>query len=191
MPTKTAPTPTMMELASGSYFDFKKMDESIFTLGDVAQGLANTCRFSGQTTVFYSVAEHAVGVAERLEAQGYGIMCQLAGLHHDDSEAFITDVPRPIKILLPDYMKLEKKVMEVVLNGLGLSDLDIHDPAVKEADDWMLAQEAGEMLPSRGEPWSVGWTGKQRDFGLSPGRAQEAWLRQHHYLVQLTTRGES
>lgn len=186
MPTNAnvVPTPAMMELASGNYFDFEHPEQSVFTIKDIAQGLANTCRFSGQATEYYSVAEHTVRVSRYLQGIGYDVKQQLEGLHHDDSEAFITDVPRPIKILLPDYMALEQQVMDTILAGLGLEHLDVHAPEIKAADDWMLAQEAGEMLPSRGETWSVGWDGHNRALGWEPRVARYEWLERHQQLMR-------
>jgi hypothetical protein len=183
----------MMELASGNYFDFSNPGGSVFLLDDIAQGLANSCRFNGQCSRFYSVAEHAVGVATRLADQGYSLDIQLAGLHHDDSEAFISDIPRPAKLMLRDYVKLEARVMRAVTQRLGLDHLDFHAPEVKAADNWMLAQEAGEILPSqcKGPLWEIWhpimgatWDGQQRGLGVSPVEAQILWLARHEFLIE-------
>lgn len=182
-----------MELSSGSYFDFENMSASEFTLGDVAQGLANSCRFSGQCSRFYSVAEHAVLVSQRLADEGESLLVQLEGLHHDDSEAFLTDIPKPAKDLLPDYQKLEAKVMTAILEGLGLGHLEYHKPVIKQADRWALMQEAGELLPSKGEGWTDraaygNWDGTQRGLGLQPMEAELVWLARHEHIIKQAMR---
>ena len=61
------------------------------TIEDIARGLSHLCRFSGQIKTFYSVAEHAVRVSYACDPED-----ALEGLHHDDSEAYCVDVPRPL-----------------------------------------------------------------------------------------------
>jgi len=62
---------------------------------DIAHGLSLLCRFSGQCPYFFSVAEHSIYVADNLK---------LEGLLHDASEAYLADLPRPVKIGLPEYI---------------------------------------------------------------------------------------
>ena len=177
-----------IELASGKFFSLREPRGEDFTLTDVAHGLAMTCRFSGQCSRHYSVAAHAILVSQRLADQGHDYLTQLAGLHHDDAEAFVTDVPRPAKALLPDYKVLEERVLEAVLDGLGLSRLWIivHHDVVKLADNWTLAQEAHELMPSRGLHWSLGaeWDGELKSLGMTdPITERNRWLRRHYYLM--------
>src|SRR5262245_14828098 len=74
--------PTIM-LYSGAWFDFLAPSESAFTIEDIAHGLSNICRYSGQCKRFYSVAEHSLLVSE--VAEGF----EFAALLHDAAEAFI------------------------------------------------------------------------------------------------------
>jgi len=71
-------------------------------LVDVAHGLSHICRFAGQCRCFYAVGEHCVRVSLLLERWGF-VELALTGLLHDGSEAFLVDMPKPVKILLPDY----------------------------------------------------------------------------------------
>ncbi|MFM2054827.1 MAG: putative protein yfdR, partial [Pseudomonadota bacterium] len=70
-------------------------DPADFDLGDIAISLSNLCRFAGHTRIFHSVASHALLVSQLVAPLHPGLA--LAALHHDDAEAFISDIPRPVK----------------------------------------------------------------------------------------------
>ena len=99
--------PTMM-LHSGATLDFLDPATSQFTLGDIAHGLSNICRYAGQCDEFYSVAEHSVLVSEVTE------QFKLEALMHDAAEAFLGDVTRPLKQLLPDFKIIERNIQQVI-----------------------------------------------------------------------------
>ena len=69
---------------------------------DIAHGLSMLCRFAGQCRFFFSVAEHSIAVAHLLPAN-----LKLFGLLHDASEAYLADLPRPVKAGLPEYRAIE------------------------------------------------------------------------------------
>ncbi len=147
--------PHVIELVSGGKLDLTKPDPDAIVLSDIAHALSYTCRFAGHTSRFYSVAEHAVLVAIRLADTGCSPATQLLGLHHDDSEAYLGDIPRPLKSLLGSrYRDLEINMQRAVYDALGL-----HPPtgeqalAIHEADNWALAAEAHSLMPSKGVGW--------------------------------------
>jgi 5'-deoxynucleotidase YfbR-like HD superfamily hydrolase len=76
---------------------------------DIAHGLSLLCRFSGQCPYFFSVAEHSIYVANNLPDN-----LKLEGLLHDASEAYLADLPRPVKVGLPEYNAIEAAVEEVI-----------------------------------------------------------------------------
>lgn len=145
--------PHHMEMASGVYFDLLNPDPKLVRIDDIAHHLSQINRYTGAAHRPISVAEHAVLVADRLRSQGYGAATILAGLHHDDAEAYVGDVGRPLKLALGDtYGDLERTVDRAIWEGLDLPR-NANWAAVKAADDWALAAEAWHLLPSRGEGW--------------------------------------
>lgn len=123
---------------------------------DVAHGLAHTCRFGGQCDRFYSVAEHAVlcyVIAQRDREATPSL--NLAALHHDDAEAYIGDVPSPMKPLLGDpWRRLETVWDAVTMNAAGLPS-HFHDAAVvKRADYDAVTVEAAWLMFAPGWDWA-------------------------------------
>lgn len=76
---------------------------------DIAHALSQLCRFGGHCRRFYSVAEHSV-LLSRVVVPEF----QLWALLHDASEAYLVDVPRPIKKQLPAYVEAERRVMAAI-----------------------------------------------------------------------------
>lgn len=130
--------PTILT-ASGHYFDFRAPEASRFGILDIAHALSNLCRFTGHTARFYSVAEHCVHASRIVPPAD-----AFAALMHDAAEAFLGDVSRPLKSLLPDYMALERHVEAVVLARFGLPPTLPH--SVKLADRAMLLAEQRQAL---------------------------------------------
>nr|WP_256834515.1 phosphohydrolase [Pseudomonas oleovorans] len=73
--------------------------ENVITT-DLAHALSLVCRFNGHCTHHYSVAQHSLLVAYIIEKEGGTPEEQLAGLLHDGTEAYISDLTRPLKLLL-------------------------------------------------------------------------------------------
>lgn len=135
------------ETYSGQRFNPDDPEVSIL---DIAHGLSNICRFGGQSAEFYSVAEHSVLVASVVKNRSYA----LEALLHDAAEAYLGDVPRPIKAKLPCYMELEERVMEAVAAKYGLAwPLP---PAVVRADLEVLARERLALMRNSAGDWNLG-----------------------------------
>jgi hypothetical protein len=163
------PTPNAVETHSGAFVDVSAPDPTTITLSDIAWALSQTSRFGGHGTTYYSVAEHAVFVSRRLERKGFGELMQLAGLHHDDHEAFLGDIPTPIKPLLGTAYGYLTNLMDHAVvqalklpfayqeafHGLPTPVAAFEAPHIKDADTWSLLVEARYLLPSQGRGWSV------------------------------------
>lgn len=144
---KTAVGPTIL-LRSGKYFDLLDPANSEFTIEDIAHGLSMTCRFAGQCRQFYSVAEHSWH-ASRLVAPEFA----LRALMHDAAEAFIGDVTRPLKSILPEYKMIERNVEAAIMERFEIHDWNIAE--VKQADLLMLHAEQAELMPQHPDRWTT------------------------------------
>jgi hypothetical protein len=73
-------------------------------IDDIAHALSQTCRFRGMAWRYYSVAQHCCNVAAVLEHSFPSCReIHLAGLLHDAAEAYLGDMPTPIKDHFPEF----------------------------------------------------------------------------------------
>ena len=118
-------------------------------IADIAHALSMQCRYAGHCTEFYSVAEHSVRVSWIVPAP-----CAMWGLLHDASEAYLVDLPRPIKrysALGDRYREIEERLMLVIAARFGLGDQEPSE--VKDADDVMLMTEKRDLMPNSPAKW--------------------------------------
>ena len=117
-----------------------------FDIRDIAYALSMQCRFNGHIKQFYSVAQHSVYVSR---AAGYTNVPQarLWGLMHDASEAYIGDMPTPVKKWLPDFCAVEKNIEDAICLKFGIERTPEIQMTVKECDRLLLVYEAKELHP--------------------------------------------
>lgn len=136
---------------SGVYFDLAKpLPEQVFA-EDIAMSLGSLCRFNGHVP-FYSVAEHSYHAYEiAREQQPENLAFQKAVLLHDAAEAYVGDVSKPLKIMLPDFPAIEARVMAVINQALQIST--IYTIAIKSIDHALLKAEKQFLLPHHRIKW--------------------------------------
>lgn len=132
---------------------------------DIAHSLSLMCRFTGHCKHFYSVAQHSVLVSRVVECNDRisGLDClapketlriALWGLLHDASEAYMHDLPRPLKRAEGFgelYKKHERRVMRVICEHFGLP---IEEPKiVKVVDTVLLLTEQRDLMGRQAKPW--------------------------------------
>ena len=154
---------------------------------DISHALAQICRFGGHTKFFYSVAEHCVLVSEWVESVA-GPYDALWGLLHDAPEAYIGDMVRPIKRLLPKYIEADENLLEVICYKWGLEPG--MPEVVREADNRILLDERNKLfngVPPR--PWV------QDEQGLVPlGVTVGCWTparAKSEYMIRLNNLARS
>ena len=86
-----------LQTVSGRWVNPFDPDPEQLDAGDIARALANQCRFGGHSRVFYSVAQHCVIVSRVVEERGGDVEDVFAALMHDAGEAYLGDMPHPIK----------------------------------------------------------------------------------------------
>lgn len=122
---------------------------------DIAHSLAMQCRYAGHGRRFYSVAEHSVHVARRLMDCGWHTA--LTGLLHDAPEAYLVDVPRPVKRALVGYKVAEEAVWLAIAEAF---DLDAYLPTVVHIMDSRIIademqQNMHEVDPAYNDPLGI------------------------------------
>lgn len=125
-------------------------------LADIAHSLAHICRYNGHCDRFYSVAEHCLLMAEAAITRFPGIdslhIWQWA-LMHDAAEAYVADVPRPLKRFLNGYAEIERRVEAAIAARFKLP-YPIPD-AVKALDTAILLDEQAQLMKAPPMPWSI------------------------------------
>ena len=148
----TEKLPPIIGTHSGGSFNVLAPDPADVRVGDIATVLSKICRYTGHTTGFWSVADHSVEVAHRLEALGLGPTVALQGLLHDASEAYLVDLARPIKDnAWAGYREIEEQITLAICTKVGV-EFPFH-PAVKDVDDGMIRDEVANFFP----PYTFMW----------------------------------
>ncbi len=130
---------------NGHHFDYINLDNNVLDIEDIAHALANICRFAGHCKEYYSVAQHSVLVANLVPSIHYK-----AALFHDAAEAYLNDIPSPLKVLLPDYKEITKKVEAWLQQVL---EINIYAPEIKQADLQLLAAEKRDLMLPNTQEW--------------------------------------
>jgi uncharacterized protein len=115
---------------------------------DIAWSLSHQCRYAGHCKRFYSVAEHCLHLVSVVPTE-----FQLAALLHDASEAYLVDIPRPIKWALNNYREIEERIMRSVAKWAGVQFEQFE--SIKPFDTAILIDEQKQLLPNPPLPWNV------------------------------------
>lgn len=121
---------------------------------DIAHSLACMNRFTGHTREPYSVAQHSILASTYIrDVYGASTRMQLAALLHDASEAYLVDVPKPIKPFLVGYEEIEARVQHAIGEKFGLTLEDFNGALVKAVDFRVLATEKRDLLGPEPQSW--------------------------------------
>lgn len=128
----------VIETSSGLLVDLLDPKPEQIEIEDIAHALAHICRFGGHVNSFYSVAQHSLMCALHAPRR-----LQLHALLHDASEAYLGDIPTPLKrILGAAYTDLEQRFMDVIHEKFNVPKLSDQDQLLlKQIDKNRLEEE--------------------------------------------------
>ena len=177
------PGNTAITTFTGLVFDVFNELEWHFDIDDIIRALSNTCRFQGQVE-YYSVAEHSVRVMKMIQEMSLTPRTHFLALMHDATEAYLGDIPTPIKKQLrletspgvfETFSDVERRLFSALMRTHGFDPgsavYNAQLKLVKEADYAVYLEE-------RSERPKVG-------MGLPPYAAEDHFRSHYHRLNEL------
>ena len=162
---------------SGLSFNFLNPEPNQIYIQDIARALSMNCRFNGHVKRFYSVAEHSIILHDYVLKQTRDKQLAFDALMHDASEAYICDIPRPIKPHLSNYQEIEKNIEKAIQDKFGNRPMSDY---LKDLDHRIVADEAAQLFLN-----VPGWVGDVEKIGVDVrgchhGRAFSNFLSRFH-----------
>lgn len=181
LPTDTAyKAATFIETYTGRAFWPLNPTVDALSVIDIAHALSNQCRYSGHVQFFYSVAQHCCLLATWIVNQGGSALDALQILMHDAPEAYLVDIPRPVKQYMPQYRIWDHAINDVIREWMGWSDLPM--PARQdELDSRIIVDERAQLMDkARRNDWGH----KLEPLGveinpMTPAEAEKQFLMQY------------
>lgn len=128
------------------FYPVRPVKEDIH-IKDIAHALSLMTRANGHFRLFYSVAQHSLNCYREARGRSFSQRVQLGCLLHDASESYLSDITRPVKLHLPDYMAIEKNLQNVIYDRFGLGNLSKEElKQMGEIDDVLLHYEFESLM---------------------------------------------
>jgi hypothetical protein len=146
---------------------------------DIAHALANQCRYSGHTAFFYPTAQHCCLLAGYVVKTGGRAIDALQILMHDAAEAYLIDMPRPVKQHMPVFRQWDHSINKVIRSWMDWDNLPI--PTWQdELDSRIIADERAQLMSRSGNDWGH----QMAPLGVriepwTPEEAEKAFLIQY------------
>lgn len=155
---------------------------------DIIWALSHANRFLGHTKRPYSVAEHCCRVHDLVTAKApRQLHTRLAALLHDGEEAYLCDLPTPIKRSVVGYAEAETRVSAVIFEAFDIRPGLVDWSAIRYADLTLLATEKRYLMAPTPRSWialpqplDLPWWDR---MGWSPQRARWAFKRRLRALI--------
>lgn len=155
---------------TGLYMNVFDPTMDMICIEDIAHALSQIPRFGGHLPEFFSVGQHSINCSLAIEEDGFKEHA-LAALLHDAAEAYMLDMPKPIKKRLPQYNEIEKNLMCLIFQKFGV-DYPL-DPKIKEIDNEMLQIEWDDLMFARYDQIKP----------LSPKVVEKGFLNRYESLI--------
>lgn len=191
----------LIETFSGIMFNVLHPNPDEISIIDLAHALGNQCRYGGHCRKFYSVAEHCVLVSRLVAAELGPIntreleLIVLMALLHDASEAYLVDIPTPVKNFLSNYRAIEGPLMDAIIRKFYLPfEFDKLPEAIHYADILALKLETEKLIHSKGKNWQMlkafdegdedmNWVHRFKVKALRPTQAKRYFLMRFYELM--------
>lgn len=143
------PGETWIQTYTGRRFNPTNPVVEAICIEDIAHALSMQCRFSGHVKEFYSVANHCILASYLCDTKD-----KLHGLLHDASEAYLVDIPSPIKRSgqFNNYLEFEKRMEAALAKKFGIAES--MPTSVKLVDELLLVTEARDLMSTKTHKWS-------------------------------------
>lgn len=171
---------TFIETYTGLPFDFREPVLDNINMIDIAHALSNQCRYSGHTRYHFSTAQHCCLLAEFVADRGGSAIECFQILIHDAAEAYLVDIPRPVKQFMPEYRVWDKRVNDAVRARYGLSKLAM--PSYQDdIDSRIIVDERAALMDDQRKN---DWGHKMAPLGVkieswTPIQAERTFLMQY------------
>ncbi len=128
---------------SGIKFDLLNPTQDMIDIEDIAHALSMQCRWNGHCKYFYSLAEHSYHTSYLVPEK-----LALHALLHDAAEAYCGDLITPLKDQLPNFKKIEHKILHLIFDCFGVQNSPEDKMQIKFADGRMIPTEAYQIIPN-------------------------------------------
>jgi len=136
----------MLVTYTGRKFDYNNITKDSVDVQDIAHSLSHLNRFVGHSSRPYSVGEHTLHCYNMAKNLNYPTRLQLLTLIHDFEEAYTGDCPTPLKVLLPEFKTIAKKVENAIYEHIGIEPPTEEEKyLIKRIDLTMLAFEMRDL----------------------------------------------
>lgn len=142
---------TFIETYTGRAFWPLHPSKEALSIIDIAHALSNQCRYSGHVRFFYSVAQHCCLLAKWLQENGGSAKDCLEILMHDAPEAYLVDIPRPVKQYMPQYRVWDHAINDVIRDWMNWSNAIL--PIQDELDSRVIVDERAQLMGNSGLDW--------------------------------------
>ena len=165
---------TKIQTFTGLLMDPLNAQPHELLIEDIAHALSNMPRFAGHLKEFYSVGEHCLRCLSFAMDTPY----DLEVLMHDATEAYLMDIPSPIKYRFPDYVAAEKQLANTIDITFGLYSQMFAD-RIKEIDKFVLQEELSFLLNDTGGDRPIWYQIKQ-----TPKQIEHLFLNEYYRLTR-------
>lgn len=132
---------------TGHHVDPFHPDPKEITLRDICHALSLLCRGGGHVKTFYSVGQHVLACGDEARAREAGKRVELGCLLHDASEAYMVDLPTPIKDAIPIYRETEDHLLEVIFTKfMGTPPDDAERKQIFDIDHDMTSMDIHMLM---------------------------------------------